>query len=176
MKPTINCYQWCRSLLSVGGDNLQFYPNFALFSTLGGWTSTMILFRCGYLVKTKRKMQIEHFFSPISGEDQKKRSSSRIEHFFPKFTLSCTPIQIIGGDATIGGIQPNYWGVYPPILPGFRHPWLLILFFILKYNNASWIFYFCQVLYWVTKINATLAKPSHLSFSCLWFRTLDFTA
>ena len=27
--------QRCRSLLSIGGDNLQFYPNFALFSTLG---------------------------------------------------------------------------------------------------------------------------------------------
>ena len=29
------CRQGCRSLLSMGGDNLQFYPNFALFSTLG---------------------------------------------------------------------------------------------------------------------------------------------
>ena len=28
--------QGCRSLLSIGGDNLQFYPNFAVFSTLGG--------------------------------------------------------------------------------------------------------------------------------------------
>ena len=27
--------QGCRSLLSIGEDNLQFYPNFALFSTLG---------------------------------------------------------------------------------------------------------------------------------------------
>ena len=30
------CNQWCQSLLSIGADNLQFYPNFALFSTLGG--------------------------------------------------------------------------------------------------------------------------------------------
>ena len=30
------CTQGCRSLLSIGGDNLQFYPKFALFSTLGG--------------------------------------------------------------------------------------------------------------------------------------------
>ena len=29
-------HQGCRSFLSIGGDNLQFYPNFALFSTLGG--------------------------------------------------------------------------------------------------------------------------------------------
>ena len=28
--------QGCRSYLSIGRDNLQFYPNFALFSTLGG--------------------------------------------------------------------------------------------------------------------------------------------
>ena len=28
--------QWCRSLLSIGADNLQFYSNFALFLTLGG--------------------------------------------------------------------------------------------------------------------------------------------
>ena len=27
-------------------------------------------------------MQMEHFFSPNSGEDQKKRSSSKLEHFF----------------------------------------------------------------------------------------------
>ena len=77
-------------------------------------------------MKTKRKMQTEHFFSPKSGEDQKqkKRSSARIEHFFPKFTLRCKPIQIIGGDAevdhsqTIGGIQPNYWGDIS-LPPGF---------------------------------------------------------
>ena len=65
--------QWCRSLLNIGGDNLQFYPKFALFSTLGEWTSTTILFRCGNLLKTKRKMKTEHFFSPNSGEDQKKK-------------------------------------------------------------------------------------------------------
>ena len=27
--------QGCRSLLSIGGDNLQFHHNFAVFSTLG---------------------------------------------------------------------------------------------------------------------------------------------
>ena len=54
------------------GDNLQFYPNFALFSTLGGMNSTTISLRCGNLVKTKKKMQTEHFFSPNSGEDKKK--------------------------------------------------------------------------------------------------------
>ena len=67
----------------------------------------------------QKKMQMEHFFSPSSGEDQKKRSSSKIEHFFPQIQVKtkkkvfirnrtlfspifaqmyCTPIQIIGGD------------------------------------------------------------------------------
>ena len=37
-------------------------------------------------------------FSPNSGEDQKKRSSTRTEHFSPKFPLRCTPIQTIRGN------------------------------------------------------------------------------
>ena len=76
---------------------------------------------------------MEHFFPQIQVKT-KKRSSTRIEHFFPQiYTLRCTPIQIIGRDAdvdhsqTIGGIQPNYWGVCIPLIPSplFRHPWLL---------------------------------------------------
>ena len=107
--------QWCRSLLSIGGDNLQFYPNFTLFSTLGGWTSTTILFRCGNLVKTKRKMQIEHFFSPNSGKDQKKRSSARIEHFFPQiYAQLYTHLNYWG--------RCNYWGGYSQIIGGISPP------------------------------------------------------
>ena len=47
--------QECRSLLRIGGDNLQFYPNFALVSTLGG-------------------MNLDHDFFQVSklSEDQKK--------------------------------------------------------------------------------------------------------
>ena len=96
----VDDHQWCRSLLSIGGDNLQFYPNFALFSTLGGWISTTILFKCGNLGKTKRKMQTEHFFSPNSGEDQKKKILKLLWR-----------------------IQPNYWGNIPPIPLGFRNHW-----------------------------------------------------
>ena len=72
-------------------------------------------------------MQTEHFFSPNSDEDQKKkRSSARIEDFFPKFTLSRTPIQIIGGDADVDHSQTIGWdtakllgGYIPPSPPGF---------------------------------------------------------
>ena len=60
--------QWCRSLLSIGGDNLQFYPNFALFSTLGGMN---LDHEFGNLVKTK-KMQMEHCFPRIQVKTKKK--------------------------------------------------------------------------------------------------------
>ena len=52
-------------MMSIGGDNLQFYPNFALFSTLGG-------------------MKLDHDFYHVSklSEDQRKRSSPKIEQFF----------------------------------------------------------------------------------------------
>ena len=57
--------QWCPSLLSIGGDNLQFYPNFALFSTLGG-------------------MNLDHDFVQVwkFSEDQK---NCKWNTFFPKF-------------------------------------------------------------------------------------------
>ena len=32
---SMTAIQWCKSLLSIGGDNLQFHSNFALFLTLG---------------------------------------------------------------------------------------------------------------------------------------------
>ena len=93
------------------GDNLQFHPNFALFSTLGGGMNLDHDFVqvCKFSEDQKKK-QMEHFFPQIQVKTKKKRFSSKIEHFFPKFTLRCTlPIQ------TIGGIQPNYWGdISPP--------------------------------------------------------------
>ena len=51
-------------MLSIGGDDLQFYPNFALFSRLGG-------------------MKLDHYFFHVSksSADQKKRSSRKIEEF-----------------------------------------------------------------------------------------------
>ena len=102
------------------GDNLQFYPNFALFSTLGGMNLDH---------DSKKKMQTEHFFSPNSGEDQKKRSSSKIEHFFsPNFCSDLHPFKILGGMRMwiilklLGGIQPNYWGDISPHPPRVSAP------------------------------------------------------
>ena len=53
-------------MLSIGGDNLQFYPNFALFSTLGG-------------------MKLDHYFFHVSksSADQKKGLRGNLKSFCP---------------------------------------------------------------------------------------------
>ena len=102
----------------------------------------------------QRKVQTEHFFSPNSGEDQKKVFSKNRtlflpgfrwkpkkkdlqqenNTFFPKFTLRCTPFQIIGGMQKwtflklLGGYSQIIGGIYsPPPPPGFGttvpNPW-----------------------------------------------------
>ena len=59
--------QGCRFLLSIGGENLQFYPNFALFEHWG--------------------MNHDHDFVQVSksSEDQKKGLHQKRNSFFPKF-------------------------------------------------------------------------------------------
>ena len=59
--------QGCKSLLSSGGDNFQFYPNFALSSTLGG-------------------MNLDHHFFQVSkfSEEQKKGLHQKWNTFFPR--------------------------------------------------------------------------------------------
>ena len=57
------------------GDNLQFYPNFALFSILGGMNLDHHFFQVSKLSEEHKKRssaKMEHFFSPNSGEDQEK--------------------------------------------------------------------------------------------------------
>ena len=115
-------------------------------------------------MKTKKKgllHKIEHFFSPILDEDQKKRSSARIEHFFPKFTLSCTLIQIIGGMQLLGGIQPNYWGIYPPPPPpppGFGTPVCHNLKALIFARIGVKLSYFC------TEIAKSIAPKPPMAF------------
>ena len=113
----LNPEQGCKSLLSVGGDNLQFYPNFALFSTLGGINLDHDSFQV----------------NKLSAEQKKKIFTKTGTLFFPEFkwipTLRYTP-------------ESNYWrgcrcrpysnyfedtvnllgGYIPPIPPGFGHP------------------------------------------------------
>ena len=98
------------------GNNLQFYPNFAQFSTIG-------------------RMNLDHNLFQVSkvSEDQKKRSSTKKEHFFPpnskwRFALRCTLESNYWGDADVdhtqivGGIQSNYWGRYIPHPPRVSAP------------------------------------------------------
>ena len=53
-----------------------------------------------FIENQKKKMQMEHFFSPNLDEDQKKKVFIRNRTLFsPIFAqMYCTPIQIIGGD------------------------------------------------------------------------------
>ena len=98
------------------GDNLQFYPNFTLFSWLG-------------------RINLDHNF--FSGEQiklrPKKRSSPKMEHFFSPnssedLRSAADQSQIIGGDADEDHPQiirrdtVKLWGDISPIPPGFRHP------------------------------------------------------
>ena len=65
--------QWCRSLLSIGEANLQFYPNFALFSTLGGMNLDHDFVQVWkFSEDQKKKKQTEHFFSQIQVKTIKK--------------------------------------------------------------------------------------------------------
>ena len=79
-------------MLSIGGNNLQFYPNFALFSTLGG-------------------RNLDHDFVQVSklSEDQKKVFPKNGTLFFPKFkrtpSIRCTPESNYWGDACVDHTQ-----------------------------------------------------------------------
>ena len=84
--------QRCRSLLSIGGDNLPFYPNFALFSTLGGLNLDHDFFPVSILSEDQKKVftKIGSFFFPNSSEDQQRSDADQSQ--------------------IIGGIQQNYLG------------------------------------------------------------------
>ena len=61
-----NCDQWCRSLLSIGGNNLQFTPILPYFQHWGG-------------------MNLDHEFVQVwkFSEDQKKNANRTL--FLPEF-------------------------------------------------------------------------------------------
>ena len=65
---------------------------------------------------------MEHFFSPNSGEDQKKRSSPELEHFFQVFTCAQmqTKVKLLEG-MQMKTILKLLW-VYSQILGGYIPP------------------------------------------------------
>ena len=90
------------------GDNLQFYPNFTLSSTLGGMNLDQDLFQVSKL-----------------SEDQKKGLHQKWNTFFPRIQAqTCatkhTRVKLLEGMQMntilklLGGIQSNYCGIYPP--------------------------------------------------------------
>ena len=142
-RSNLNLYYWqqgCRSLLSIGGG-LQFYPNFALFSTLWRWTSTMILFKWANQVKTKKKVFTKNgtlFFPEFRWRLKKKVFTKNGTHFFPRIQVkTCaqmhTGVKFLEGMQMktilklFGGYSQIIGGIYSPIPPGFRHPWLTVM-------------------------------------------------
>ena len=120
--------------VELWGDNLQFYPNFALFSTLEGMNLNHNFVQVSKLSEDQKKRssprtenlfspnsgedqtkkvlykKVEHFFSPNSGNDQKKRSSPKVEHFFPRIPVDTyaqmhTRVKSLGGDADVDHTQ-----------------------------------------------------------------------
>ena len=75
--------QGCKSLLSIGGDNLQFYPNFALFSRLGGEPRPRFFSAEQINRRRKRKKVFTKngtLFSPNSGKDL--RSDTPVSNYW----------------------------------------------------------------------------------------------
>ena len=110
--------QGCRSLLSIEGNNLQFYPNFALSLTLGG-------------------INFDQWGWFFSGEQIKWRPKKDLYQkwntFFPRIQVeTCaqmhTRVKLFGRSRcrpysnNWGGYSQNIWRIYPPIPPGFGTP------------------------------------------------------
>ena len=106
--------QGCRSLLSIGGYNLQFYPNFALFSTLGGMNLDHDIVQVSQLSEDQKKglhQKWNTFFLQIQ-VNTKKRSSPKTEHFFSPnssghLRSDAHQSQIIGWDADVDHAQTS---------------------------------------------------------------------
>ena len=92
-------------MMSIGGDNLQFYPIFALFSTLGGMNLDHDFFRVSKLNEDQKKglrQKWNTFFPRVQVKTKKKKSSPKLEHFFPRIQVeTCaqmhTRVKVSGG-------------------------------------------------------------------------------
>ena len=138
--------QGCRSLLSIGGDEPR--PRFCSGEQIKWRTKKKFFTKKGTL------------FSPNSGEDQKKRSSPKMEHFFsPEFkwtpTLKCTPeSNYLGGDADVDHTQ-TIGGIYPP---GFRHPCVRVTNFAASSGKGA------------SRLRLTGSTAQHMSCMVCWLK------
>ena len=100
------------------GYNLQFYPNFALFSTLGWINLDHDFFQLSKLSEDQKKVfaKNETLFSPSSCEYQKKSLHQNWSTFFPEFkwrpALKCTPRRA-AKNAHWGGLSWGFGGGAP---------------------------------------------------------------
>ena len=108
---------------------MQFYPNFALFSTLGGMNLDQDFFQVSKLNEDQKKEsspEMENFFSPNIGEDQKNKVFTRNGTLFLSTDLrsDAHQSQCVGGDADedhsqiVGGYTVKLLGeIYSPPSP-----------------------------------------------------------
>ena len=110
---TYECtHQGCRSLLSIGGDNLQLYPQFCFLFCIGGMNLDHGFIQVSKLSEDHKKKVFtknETLSFPNSGEE-KKRSSSNMEHFFSPnssglLRSDAHQSQTIGGDEDVDHTQ-----------------------------------------------------------------------
>ena len=115
---------------------MQFYPNFALFSTLGG-------------------MNLDQDFFQVSkfSEDQKKGLLLKWITFFPRIQVQIcaqvhTRVKLLEGMQMktilklLGGIQSNYWGGYIPLSPRVSAPLapLKLPFSLRQFKTVAFVF------------------------------------
>ena len=109
----------CRSLLIIRGDNLQFYPNFALFSPLGGCTSTTIFFQVSKLSGDQKKKVFTKsgtlFFPNFRWKPKKNGLHQKNENFVPQVLVDIcaqmhTRVKLLGGCRC--RLYSNYWRGY----------------------------------------------------------------
>ena len=138
--------QWCKSLLSIGEDKLQFYPNFAQFSTLGDeprprffqvsklredqkkglyqkWNTFFP--RIQVMTKKRSSPKMEHILPRIQVKTKKKGLHPQMEHFFPRIqVLTCaqmhTRVKLLEGMQMKTILE--LLGVYSQIIGGIVYP------------------------------------------------------
>ena len=114
--------RWCRSLWSIGGDNLQFYPNFAIFSTLRGMNFDHNFVQVWKFSEEQKKKANGTLKFPKFPQIQVKTKKKKVFYknrtlFSPNLRSDVHPFKLLGGDtAKLLG------GYIPPSPPCFATP------------------------------------------------------
>ena len=105
-------------------DNLQFYPIFALFSTLGGINPEHNFVQMSKLSEDQKKVFTKKgtLFSPNSGEDQRKKNLYQKWNTFFRRILVDTYAQTHTRVKILGGYSQIIGGYIPPSTSGFGTP------------------------------------------------------